>query len=52
VQDDVKSQSGIKTISLGKYLLKNMDEPVEIFAISNRGLQMPGDKKLEGKGIK
>jgi adenylate cyclase len=52
VQDDVKSQSDIKTVSLGKYLLKNMDEPVEIFAISNRGLQMPGDKKLEGKGIK
>ncbi|MFT6186231.1 MAG: signal transduction histidine kinase/class 3 adenylate cyclase [Cryomorphaceae bacterium] len=52
VQDDVKSQSDIKTVSLGKYLLKNMDEPVEIFAVSNKGLQVPGDKKLEGKGIK
>ena len=52
VQDDVKSQSDIQTVSLGKYLLKNMDEPVEIFAVSNKGLKVPTDKKLEGKGIK
>jgi adenylate cyclase len=52
VQNDVKSQSDIKTVSLGKYLLKNMNEPVEIFAVSNKGLQVPGDKKLEEKGIK
>ena len=52
VRDDVKSQSDIETVSLGKYLLKNMDEPVEIFAVSNEGLVVPADKKLEGKGIK
>ncbi|MBL7964673.1 MAG: SUMF1/EgtB/PvdO family nonheme iron enzyme [Flavobacteriales bacterium] len=52
VQDDVKSQSDIQTVSLGKYLLKNMQEPVEIFAVSNAGLVVPTNKKLEGKGIK
>ncbi len=52
VQDDVRSQSDIQTISLGKYLLKNMQDPVEIFAVSNAGLVVPLNKKLEGKGIK
>lgn len=52
VQDDVKSQRDIETISLGKYLLKNMQEPVEIFAVSNAGLIVPTAKKLDGKGIK
>ena len=52
VQDDIKSQRDIQTISLGKYLLKNMKEPVEIFAVSNAGLIVPLNKKLEGKGVK
>jgi dienelactone hydrolase len=52
VFDDIKNQKEIQTVSLGKYLLKNVKEPVEIFAISNPGLQVPLNKKLEGKGIK
>lgn len=52
VYDDIKNQKDIQTISLGKYLLKNVKEPIEIYAISNPGLQVPGKKKLEGKGIK
>jgi len=52
VQEDIKSQGDIETTSLGKYLLKNMQEPVEIFAVSNAGLQVPINKKLDGKGIK
>lgn len=52
VQDDIKNQNDIETISLGKYVLKNVNEPVEIFAVSNKGLQVPVNKKLEGKGIK
>ena len=52
VFDDIKNQKEIQTISLGKYLLKNVKEPVEIFAISNPGLKVPVRKKLEGKGIK
>ena len=52
VYDDIKNQKDIQAVSLGKYLLKNVKEPVEIFAISNSGLQVPLNKKLEGKGIK
>ncbi len=52
VFDDIKNQSDIQTTSLGKYLLKNVHEPVEIFAISNAGLVVPHNIKLEGKGEK
>lgn len=52
VQDEIKNQNDIKTISLGKYVFKNVTEPVEIFAVSNPGLIIPDKKKLEGKGIK
>jgi dienelactone hydrolase len=52
VFDDIKNQKEIQTISLGKYLLKNVKEPVEIYALSNPGLKVPLHKRLEGKGIK
>ncbi|MFI5135603.1 MAG: adenylate/guanylate cyclase domain-containing protein, partial [Chitinophagales bacterium] len=51
VYADIKNQKDISTISLGKYELKNVSSPVEIFAISNEGLIVPEkNKKLEGKG--
>src|SRR6266446_10879260 len=51
VYADIKNQKDISAISLGKYELKNVSAPVEIFAISNEGLVVPGkNKKLEGKG--
>jgi hypothetical protein len=37
---------------MGKYLLKNVKEPIEIFAVSNAGLSVPHNIKLEGKGEK
>ena len=52
VYDDIKNQKEIQTISLGKYALKNVKEPVEIFALTNPGLNVPLNKKLDGKGIK
>ena len=52
VHDDIKNQKDIQAISLGKYLLKNVKEPVEIFVISNPGLAVPHKIKLEGKGKK
>ncbi len=52
VHDELKNQIDIQTVSLGKYLLKNVKEPVEIYAVSNPGLQVPEKKKLEGKGEK
>lgn len=52
VVDDIKNHKDIQTVSLGKYVLKNVAEPVEVFAISNDGLQVPLNKKLEGKAEK
>ncbi len=52
VYDDIKNQKDIQAVSLGKYVLKNVKEPVEIFALSNSGLQVPLKQKLEGKAVK
>ncbi len=52
VYDDIKNQKDIQTISLGKYALKNVKEQVEIFAVSNPGIIVPGNNSLEGKGEK
>ena len=50
--DDIKNQKDIQTLSLGKYVLKNVKDPVEIFAISNPGIKIPGTDSLDGKGEK
>jgi class 3 adenylate cyclase/dienelactone hydrolase len=52
VYDDLKNHKEIQAISLGKYSLKNVKEPVEIYAISNVGLAVPRKIKLDGKGVK
>ena len=38
VQMEIKNHEEIRTQSLGLYELKNVEKPVEVFAISNRGL--------------
>jgi eukaryotic-like serine/threonine-protein kinase len=52
VNDEIKNHKEIQTYPLGKYLLKNVKEPVEILAVSNPGLAIPKQVKLEGKGVK
>jgi len=52
VYDDIKNQRDIQAVSLGKYILKNVKEPGEIFAISNPGIKVPDKNILEGKGEK
>ncbi len=48
VYDEVKNQSGIQTISMGVFELKNVDKAMEIFAIANPGLVVPErDQKLK-----
>ncbi len=50
VYDDIKNQNDIQTISLGKFALKNVKEPIAIFAVSNPGIIVPDKKNLRGKG--
>lgn len=52
VYDDIKNQNDIQAISLGKFILKNVKEPVEMFAISNKGIIVPDKYNLTGKGKK
>lgn len=48
--DDIKNQKEISAVSMGRYLLKNVKEQMEIFAISNPGIKIPEVGVLEGKG--
>jgi len=43
VRDDIKNQSGLNLISLGKQNFKNVDEPMEVFAVSEIGEDVPGN---------
>jgi TolB-like protein/lipoprotein NlpI len=47
---EIRNHNDIKTVSLGKYEFKNVNELIEIYAISNAGLIVPLQKKLSGKG--
>jgi len=49
VYDEVKNQSGIQTASMGVFELKNVDRPMEVFAISNPGLAVPQRNQITGK---
>ncbi len=50
VYEDIKNQKEIHTISLGKYILKNVKEEIGLYAISNPGITIPDIHVLEGKG--
>jgi adenylate cyclase len=41
VYDEVKNQTDIKTLSLGRFNLKNVKRQVEVYAIANEGLVVP-----------
>jgi adenylate cyclase len=49
VNDDLKNQPGITTQELGYFELKNVKQPVRIFAIANPGLAVPSRNELKGK---
>src|SRR5436190_8712945 len=49
VFDKLKNQSAHRSISLGKFEFKNVDEPLEIFALVNDGLIVPQREQLGGK---
>ncbi|HMK20647.1 MAG TPA: adenylate/guanylate cyclase domain-containing protein [Chitinophagaceae bacterium] len=49
VFDEVKNQKEIKTIPLGKFILKNVKMPVTVHAVANEGLVTPTSAQI---GIK
>ena len=49
VFDKLKNQPDHKSVSLGSFEFKNVDEPLEIFALTREGLTVPKREQLTGK---
>lgn len=49
VYDEIKNQPDIKTVSLGKFNLKNVLRPVEVYAIANETLVIPTPAQVSVK---
>ena len=47
--DKIRNQTEFKSISLGLFEFKNVDDPVEVFALANEGLIVPRHEHMEGK---
>src|ERR1022692_3979226 len=45
----IKNQPEFKSVSIGKFEFKNVDEPMEVFALTNEGLTVPKKEELTGK---
>ncbi len=49
INNKIKNQQEFKSVSLGRFEFKNVDEPVEVFALANEGLFIPKRENMEGK---
>lgn len=51
VHDEIRNQASIKAVYLDEYKLKNIDKPVGLYAISNKGLVVPKPGEVKGTMI-
>ena len=49
--DKIRNHPEFKTVNLGRYRMKNVDEPMEVYALANDGLTVPAKEKIEGRVI-
>jgi adenylate cyclase len=49
VYDEIKNQRDIKAKPIGKFHLKNVKQPVEVYASANEGLVIPLPAEIKGK---
>ncbi|MBP9882138.1 MAG: guanylate cyclase [Chitinophagales bacterium] len=47
--DDVKNHEGISAKPLGFFELKNVKQPIQVYAISNEGVVVPSREAIKGK---
>src|SRR6185369_14268520 len=47
--DKIRNQPDFKPVSLGVFEFKNVNEPMEVFAMANEGLTVPRKEELKGK---
>ena len=51
VQMDIKNHEEFRTQTLGHYELKNVEKPLEVFALTTDGLVVPSSKEMQDKGM-
>ena len=49
INSKLKNQQQFKSVSLGRFHFKNVDEPMEVFALVNEGLIVPKKEEMTGK---
>jgi len=49
IRDQVKNNADLQITSLGSFEFKNVDDPIEIFAIANPGFAVPKRDAMQGK---
>ena len=49
IRDQIKNQQQFQLQSLGSFEFKNVEEPLEVFALTNDGLPTPDLQNLQGK---
>lgn len=49
VRDQILNKTDFLLVSLGTYEFKNVQEPMEVFAVANEGLIIPEKSEIEGK---
>ena len=48
--DQLRNRTDVSVVSLGRFRLKNVGRPLELFAVSADGIVVPDPRALEGKG--
>ncbi|HET7000013.1 MAG TPA: adenylate/guanylate cyclase domain-containing protein, partial [Puia sp.] len=49
IHDKIKNQPEFKSVFLGKFDFKNIDDSVDVYALSNEGLHVPRKEQMSGK---
>ncbi len=49
IKDEIHNKAEFQTVSLGNFEFKNVEEPLEIFALSNPGFVTPRKEEMKGK---
>jgi TolB-like protein/class 3 adenylate cyclase len=49
VNDEIKNKAEFHTVSLGRFEFKNVNEPIEVFALANDGFPVPKRSMMDGK---
>jgi adenylate cyclase len=49
INSKLKNQVEFNTVFIGRFHFKNVEEPMEVFALSNEGFTVPDKTKMEGK---